>query len=144
MEPQGSLMCSCQPSILILSQMNPIQNVPFYFPKIHSNIIFPSTPRSSEWLFPSGFQTKILYAFLISPMRSTFPAYFIFLDLVTIIIFGEAYKLWSSSLCSLLQPPSTSSLLSSNNPLSALSLCSLLSVRDQLHRIGLWAGRSGF
>jgi len=26
-----------------------------YFPKIHSNIILPSTPRSSEWSLPFGF-----------------------------------------------------------------------------------------
>jgi hypothetical protein len=28
------------------------------FPKIHSNIIFPSTLRSSKWFFLSGFTTK--------------------------------------------------------------------------------------
>jgi hypothetical protein len=28
-------------------------------------------PRSSTWLFPLGFPTRILYAFLISPMRAT-------------------------------------------------------------------------
>jgi hypothetical protein len=50
-------------------------------------------------LSPSGFPIKILYAFLISPMRSTWPVNL--LDLLTLIIFGEAYKLWSSSLCSL-------------------------------------------
>jgi hypothetical protein len=42
------------------------------------------------------------------------------------------YKLWSFSLCSLLQPPSTSSLLGPNILLSTLNLCSYLSVRDQV------------
>jgi hypothetical protein len=37
------------PLVPILSQMNPIHTFPPYFPKIHSNVIFPSTPRSSEW-----------------------------------------------------------------------------------------------
>jgi len=43
-------------------------------------------------LFPSGFLTKILYAFQIYPMRTVRPAHLILLDLITLIIFGEAYK----------------------------------------------------
>jgi len=58
-----------------------------------------------------GFQPKFLHAFLMSRMRATCPSHLIFLDLITLIIYGGAHKLWSSSLCSLLQPPTTSSLL---------------------------------
>jgi len=58
-------------------------------------------------LFPSGFPTKILYAFLICSMCATCPIPFILLDLITLITVDEAYKLWSSSLCSLLQSPTT-------------------------------------
>jgi hypothetical protein len=44
-------------------------------------------------LFPSDFRTKIVYAFLISLMRAKCPANFIPLDLITLIMFGEAYTL---------------------------------------------------
>jgi uncharacterized membrane protein len=60
---------------------------------------------------PSGFLTKILYAFRIFPIRATCPASLILLDLITLVVFGEAYKLRRSSLCSLLQFPGTFSLL---------------------------------
>jgi hypothetical protein len=37
------------PLVPILSQMHPVSKLKRHFPKIHSNIILPSMPRSSEW-----------------------------------------------------------------------------------------------
>jgi len=49
--------------------VNPVRNVLFYFPKIHCNIIFSPTLKSSTFRF----STRILYAFLMSPMRRHLP-----------------------------------------------------------------------
>jgi len=69
-------------------------------------------------------------------MRATRFAHLTLLELITKIIFGEAYKLRNSSLCSLLQLPATSPLLGQNILLSTLfsdtlNLCYFLRVRDQ-------------
>jgi hypothetical protein len=41
-------------------------------------------------LFPSGFPTKILYAFL---MCATYPAHLTLRDLIILFILGEEYKM---------------------------------------------------
>jgi len=124
------------PLVPILSQINLGHDLPSSFLKIHSNIIFPSTHRSSKWTLPFRFPTKILTIFLISLMCATWHAHLIILDLITVIIFGEACKLRSSYSCSLLQTPATLSLLVPNVLLSTLfpnilNLCSSLSAREE-------------
>jgi hypothetical protein len=47
---------------------------------------------SSRWPL-YGFPTKPLYAVLFSPLRATCPHRLILLDFITIIIFGEEFKL---------------------------------------------------
>jgi hypothetical protein len=53
-------------------------------------------------------------------MRAKCSAHVALLDLIILIVLDEAYKLWSSSLFSILQPPVTSSLLGPNILFSSL------------------------
>jgi hypothetical protein len=114
-----------------------IHKSPPYFPNVHSNIIFPSTPRSSERTLPFRISTQ---------------------NFVCISYFHKCYmphpshpwldhpgKTWWSIqimkiiMQSSLQPHATSSLLGSNILLSTLfpntfNVCSSLSVRDEVSR----------
>jgi hypothetical protein len=53
-------------------------------------------------LLPSGFPTEIIFAFLFVPIRTVWPAHLFLIDLIILIILGEGYKSWSSSLFSFL------------------------------------------
>jgi hypothetical protein len=66
----------------------------------------------------------------LSLMRATHSAHLTLLYLIILIVLAEEYKLWSSSLCSLLQP--TTSSLYSPNILNTPRLCSSLNVRDRV------------
>jgi hypothetical protein len=91
--------------------------------------------QDPSWYYPTTyvlvFPTNNLHAFLFSPIRGTCPAHLIVLALIIVIIFGEEYKSWSSSLCTFHHSPVTSSLFGLNTLLSTLfsntlSLCSSL------------------
>jgi hypothetical protein len=71
----------------VLCQVNPLYLPRPYFPNIHVNIILPSMNRSSRFSFPWGFRTKILCAVLIFPMRITFSAHCILLDLLSLVMY---------------------------------------------------------
>ena len=102
------------PPVPILSQLDPVHTPPPTFWR--SILILSSHLRLGlpNGLFPWGFPTKTLYKPLSSPIRAKCPAHLILLDFITRTILGEEYKLLSSSLCSFLHSPVTSSLLGPN------------------------------
>jgi hypothetical protein len=88
MEREGSLPCSLQRTTGSYSEpekSSPHSDTLFI---LRSILILSSHQcmRPQNGLVPSGFPPKILYSFLISHMRDTLLAHFIFLDLITVIL----------------------------------------------------------
>ena len=103
--------------------LDPHHSSPFHHPTSWRSILILSSHLRlglPSGLFPSRLPTKTPCAPLPSPTRTTCPVHLILLYLNTLMIFGEEYRSWSSSLCSLLHFPVTSSLFGPNTFLSNL------------------------
>ena len=133
---------------LSLSWASPIQSI-YPHPTSWRSIIILSTHLRlglPSGLLPSGFPTKTLYTPLSSPIRATCSAHLILQDFITRTILGEVYKSFSSSLCSLLHYPVTSSLLGPNILLNTifsntLSFLSSRNVNDQVSHLYKTTGK---
>jgi len=83
------------PLATILGQITSFHILTSCFCKLHFNIILLSKRRYAIGFFLSGFPAKLLYAFLISPMRSTRLAHLILLHFIILITSDETYRLCS-------------------------------------------------
>jgi hypothetical protein len=93
MEPEGLLLCSQEPSTAPYPE--PDQSNLYHPISLGSFLIVSTHLRLGllNGLLPSGFPTNILHALLFSPIRATCSAHLILLDLIILIILGEAYEL---------------------------------------------------
>ena len=83
-------------NLFVLSQISPV----CFFTNC---FIVSPTPSFPNRLFPSGFPTKLVYAFLFFSTCATCPAYIILIHLITCTIFGDKYNLRNSFLYNFLQ-----------------------------------------
>ena len=96
------------PTIPILSQINPIPHIHTYYFKIHSIIALQSTLWPPKGLFHVSLPVKILKELVPSSILTTWPVQMNLVDLTTLTIFDDKYKVWSFSLWSLLHSPFSS------------------------------------
>jgi hypothetical protein len=112
MEPEGSLPHSQVPVTCPYpepARSSPYPHIPLL--KIHLYIILPTKPGSPKW--SPSLRPHHKNSGYASPLT---PTHLILLDFITRTISGEMNRSLSSSLCSFLYSPATSSLLGPNNP----------------------------
>lgn len=126
-QTQGSLPCSQQPGISPHPELD-VSNTLFLNPHLR-HFSLHSIPRLGlpSCHIPSGFPTRILKAHSFSQQRSTYPAKVVFLDLLTLLKFGEQYRSWSCSLWNSNQFPLHSNHSGPNTVLITLS-CNTLNL----------------
>jgi hypothetical protein len=116
MQPEGLLPCSREPATGRYPEPVQSNNYHLYPTPLTSTLILSTNLHFGvpSGLFLTDFPTNSLYAISFAPIRSTCPAHLIFHDFIIVITFGKEHKLRSSSLCSFLRPPFTSSLFGPN------------------------------
>jgi hypothetical protein len=82
----------------ILSHLNTVRPIGNYLPKVHLNVIFPPTPRSSQWSLALGPPNQNPVNTFPLPMCATCPARLILLDLITLTIhpYHISFDIWYS------------------------------------------------
>jgi len=117
--------------------MNPVHNFPTYFIKIYSNIIFPSTPRSSEWSLPfiSSDQNFVIISHLSHACYIPRSSHSSWLDYSNNIW-------WWVQVMKLLIRHSSSAFLLGRNTLLSTQFSDTLSVRDQVSLPCKWTGKT--
>jgi hypothetical protein len=141
MEPECSLhVHKSPPPVPVLTQMNSIYTPKTIFRSINIDIILPSG------LSPSGLPNQNIVRISHLPMRTAYLAHLTLLDVIILIISGEGYELWSSSLCNFLQPVISSLLRSKYSPqhtvLHTVRLIRWLLVHCQWANLASFYGRS--
>ena len=113
-----------------MNQLFPVHTPISHFLKIHLNIIFPSVPGCPQWSL--SLRLPHQNSVHISPLPHTrymAHPYNFFFYFVTRTILGEQDRSLSSSICSFLHSPITSSLLDPNILLNTL-FSNTLSLHD--------------
>ena len=124
----------------ILSQISPLHVPPYYFLKIHFNIILPSITGPFKWSFsPQVSPPKPCYAPLLSPIPATCRVHLILLDLINKIIFYWQFRPlthhYAVFFTPLLPPHSSAQIFSSVTYSQTLSAPSMWASKFHTHSI---------
>jgi hypothetical protein len=98
MEPEGSLPSSQVPATCPYPETaRSSPDLHTHLPKIHINIILPSTSGSPQWSLSLRFHHQTPVHASLRPIRATCPTHLNLLDLITRTMLGDGYRLLSSS-----------------------------------------------